>query len=174
VRRRALAAAGLALVSALAVWADAGKRSWAAAPWTAAVLLPFLVIPSWCGAATLAKAETADLESLSSWAASSTSAGAVFLFPDAGRDVYPGVFRARALRAVYVDWKGGGQVNFLTGLAREWWRRWQQTGAGRFVPSQAGSYAGWGIDYFVVKPSHHLADRQPVFVNNSFLVYATR
>ena len=38
---------------------------------------------------------------------------AVFQFGDAAGGWSPGVFRVRAKRALYVDWKAGGQVNFL-------------------------------------------------------------
>ena len=33
----------------------------------------------------------------------------MFLFPDVGHDLYPGIFRALSERALYVDWKSGGQ-----------------------------------------------------------------
>jgi len=59
---------------------------------------------------------------------------AVFLFPDAGRSLSLGVFRSEALRAVYVDWKGGGQVNFNRPFSEEWWRRWAATMAPGFHP----------------------------------------
>ena len=51
-------------------------------------------------------------------------------FPNAGKDLSPGIFRAEALRAVYVDWKGGGQVNYLKELGEQWWSRWQEASAG--------------------------------------------
>ena len=50
----------------------------------------------------------------------------MFLFPDAGHSLYPGLFRSEALRAVYVDWKSGGQVNYLKDFAGEWYTRWQR------------------------------------------------
>jgi hypothetical protein len=65
-----------------------------------------------------------ELDELSQWAGTHTPLQAVFHFPDHGKELYPGIFRARALRAVWVDWKGGGQVNFSEPLAFEWWRRW--------------------------------------------------
>lgn len=71
-----------------------------------------------------------ELDALSAWARTSTPVESVFHFPDAGKDLAPGIFRARALRAVWVDWKGGGQVNFMEPLAREWWKRWSALPAG--------------------------------------------
>jgi hypothetical protein len=169
--RRALLVLGLALVSTAAVWAELSKRKWAAAPWAAAALLPFFLIPSLGAVADHPRLDTQELDALSSWARASTPPDAVFLFPDAGRDLYPGIFRSRALRAVYVDWKAGGQVNFLREFAFEWWDRWHGTGAGRFIPAQVASYPARGIDYFVLKPSHRLPGRTPVYSNSGFLVY---
>jgi hypothetical protein len=156
-------ALGLALVATLAVWAESGRRKWAPLPWAAAVLVPFFLIPAW-GVPKARTPENANLAALAAWARSSTPKDAVFLFPDAGREVYPGTFRARALRAVYVDWKSGGQVNFLRSFAREWWTRWQRVGA----------YPAGGIDYLVLKPAHRLDGRAPVFENSGFVVYETR
>lgn len=84
-----------------------------------------------------------ELDGLSTWARTQTPAEAVFHFPDAGKEGYPGIFRARALRAVWVDWKGGGQVNFMDSLAREWWRRWSAmpAGNGDFTVRKAGRCA---------------------------------
>ena len=153
-------ALGLAMVATLAVWAESGRRKWAPLPWAAAVLVPFFLIPAW-GVPAARTPENANLAALAAWARSSTPKDAVFLFPDAGREVYPGTFRARALRAVYVDWKSGGQVNFLRSFAREWWTRWQRVGA----------YPAGGIDYLVLKPAHRLDNRAPVFENPGFVVY---
>jgi len=57
---------------------------------------------------------TPELAQLSDWARANTPKDAVFLFADSGRNLAPGIFRSEALRAVYVDWKGGGQVNYFT------------------------------------------------------------
>lgn len=176
VRHCALAVAGLALLATLAVWAESSRRKWAALPWAVALLVPFLLIPAYgnkkdfpayASMKTDPSLDDPELRALAAWARSSTPQDAVFLFPDAGHGLYPGLFRAEALRAVYVDWKGGGQVNFLTNFAHEWWARWQRVGAGRFVPEQLPS----GIDYVVLKKAHRLAGRAPVFENSGFLVY---
>lgn len=163
--------AGFALLATAAVWAELGKRKWSAALLAAAALLPFFLIPSVGGVVNYPRVSTAELEALSEWARANTPKDAVFLFPDGGRELHPGVFRSAAQRAVYVDWKGGGQVNFLREFAIEWFARWQRTGAGRFRPAQIASYPAYGIDYFVVKSGHRLAGRTPVYSNSQFLVY---
>jgi hypothetical protein len=114
---------------------------------------------------------TAELEQLSQWARTSTAKDAVFLCPDAREDLYPGVFRAEALRAVYVDWKAGGQVNFFKDLGEEWWSRWQKTMAAPFNPRSMTSYHGLGIDYVVLQSKHRLAGVTPLFENGRYAVY---
>ena len=156
-----------ALLASLAVWAESGGRKWALPAWAAAVVIPLFLIP----AVQKAAAPPEDMAELSAWARSATPQDAVFLFPDAAGDLYPGVFRARSLRAVYVDWKGGGQANFLRSFAIEWWARWQRVGAGRFDPRQVAAYPGWGIDYFVLQRAHRLPGRATVFEASGFLVY---
>jgi len=51
-----------------------------------------------------------ELSQLSQWALRNTAADAMFLFPDAKQGLDPGIFRARTLRAVYVDWKVGARL----------------------------------------------------------------
>ena len=85
-----------------------------------------VLIPLAGGVVNYPHLDTPELRQLSEWAAHSTARDAVFLFPDAGRSLEPGVFRSQALRTVYVDWKGGGQVNFVRGFGETWWRRWSQ------------------------------------------------
>jgi len=48
------------------------------------------------------------------------SQDAVFLFPDAAR-ASPRHIPHEALRAVYVDWKSGGQANYFRDFGDEWW-----------------------------------------------------
>jgi len=94
----------------------------------------------------------------------------VFLFADAGRGPQPGIFRAEALRAVYVDWKAGGQVNYIPGFAEQWWFRWQQTLAAKFNPAAMPKYSGLGIQYVVLQSNDRLP-RATEFENESWLVY---
>jgi hypothetical protein len=116
---------------------------------------------------------TRELAQLSAWARASTSADAVFLFADGGKQLQPGIFRSEALRAVYVDWKGGGQINYLPDLGVEWWNRWQQTMAAPFDPRGFARYRPLGIDYIVLTPRNRLPGRAPVFENAAYLVYAS-
>jgi len=161
----------LSLLATLAVWAERRRRRWAAGPWALAALAPFLLIPLYGVVRTPPLADNPEVRALAQWARSSTPADAVFLFPDAGHELYPGAFRARALRAVYVDWKGGGQVNFVRVFGYEWWARWQRVGQGVFDPAASAAYSSFGIDYFVLKREHRLPDHPPVHETGRFLVY---
>ena len=138
-----------------------------------AVAAPFFLIPGWGAMRNYPPLHNPELDQLSQWALQSTPRDAAFLFPDAGQDLYPGVFRAEALRAVYVDWKAGGQVNYFRDMGEEWWSRWQQTMAKPFQTSDFVRYRELGIDYIVVLKKNRLADRPTVFENGRFAVYRT-
>ena len=86
----------------------------------------FFVIPALGGVVNYPQLHTPDLAELSAWARANTGRDAVFVFPGANRSLAPGIFRSEALRAVYADWKGGGQVNYLKDLGEQWWFRWRQ------------------------------------------------
>ena len=103
---------------------------------------------------------------LSAWARAHTDRDAVFVFPGAGRSLAPGIFRSDAQRAVYVDWKGGGQVNYLKDLGEQWWFRWRQTRD--FQPADLPQYAASGIGYVVLALP---LPRTAQFQNSSYLVY---
>ena len=108
----------------------------------ATALAAFFLIPVLGHVVNYPKLHTPEVQQLAAWARQSTPVDAVFLFPDAGKDLSPGIFRAEALRAVYVDWKGGGQVNYLKELGEQWWSRWQEANAG---PQAGGrSTESWG------------------------------
>jgi len=112
-----------------------------------------------------------ELAELSRWARAETEPSAVFLFADAGRRLEPGVFRARAGRALYVDWKGGGQINFFREYSRLWWTRWRQTMAEPFHSDRVPALSALGIDYLVLTPKNRLPDGQPVWENSRYLAY---
>jgi hypothetical protein len=135
-------------------------------------LAAFFAIPMVGGVVNYPKLHTPELAQLSAWARGSTPADAVFLFPDAGRGLAPGIFRGEALRAVYVDWKGGGQVNYLREFGEQWWFRWQQTMLAKFTPVAMAKYEGLGIQYVVVQPKNRLS-RQAEFENAAYVVYRT-
>jgi hypothetical protein len=169
---RVASVAGMALLTAVAVHVSQFPRL-RFAP-AAAGLAAFFLLPAFAGIPAAQRAATPELAEVSGWARGSTRKDAVFLFPDAGRAGYPGVFRSEALRAVYVDWKGGGQVNFLKGLGEEWWSRWQRTGAGKYKPRQVAWYAAMGVDYIVLQSGHSLNGVAPAFENARFAAYRVR
>ncbi len=114
---------------------------------------------------------TTDLKSLTSWAGQ-TDKQSVFHFPDAGKDLYPGAFRAESSRAIYVDWKSGGQVNFHKVLADEWWSRWSSTLAKPYLNLPLQWYQPLGVDYIVLRAKNRVPAAHPIFENASYLVYS--
>jgi len=171
IRQRILVVAALAALYVAAAWAQIAVARWRTPALVAALVVPFVLIAYVAKVPRYAQPGGPELEELARWAGAATSKDAVFLFPDAGRELYPGVFRAKALRAVFVDWKSGAYVNFSRPFAYEWLRRWRQTMARGFDPSAAGSYAALGIDYVVLRLPHSLPGREPVFRNRTFVAY---
>jgi hypothetical protein len=139
----------------------------------AVAISAYFAIPLLGGVVNYPQLHTPELEQLSAWARSSTEKDAVFLFPDAGRSLAPGIFRAEALRAVYVDWKGGGQLNYVKGFGERWWWRWERTMAGEFRPQDMKTYRQLGISYVVLRPVNRLPE-PPLFQNSAYLVYPVR
>jgi len=172
--RRAALALGLGALAALAARLAHRKNLLSRLVWTAALAAPFFLIPSVGRIVNYREIGTPELEELIAWARANTPKEAVFAFPGAGRSLQPGLFRARALRAVYVDWKGGGQINMVSSFAKEWRKRWQEV---MEVPFEEARFEGWaasGIDYVVVDPARRLADRPAEFENAAFVVYRIR
>jgi hypothetical protein len=168
----------VALLTAAALWLIQSGRRWSKLAAMAAILAPFFLIPTWGRMQNYPVEHTPELIQLSQWARAATPQDAVFLFPDAGQALYPGIFRAEAVRAVYVDWKAGGQVNFFKDLGEEWWSRWQKTMAAPFDPKgaaagakDAAGYRGMGIDYIVLRTKNRLEGVKPFFENGRFVVY---
>lgn len=149
-------AGGLAIVMALAM----AYRPAA----LAAAFLPALVFPIWKQAPS---PHSQELNELASWARTQTATDAVFQFADAGRQVTPGIFRARAQRALYADWKSGGQANFLPAFAHEWGLRWKQVE--KVQPLER--YRSLGIDYVVFSAARAPNDVEPVFSNSRWAVF---
>lgn len=147
-----------------------GSR-WVRVAALATILAPPFLIPTWGKVENYPVLQTPELEQLAHWARTSTPPDAVYLFAGAGHDLEPGVFRAEALRAIYVDWKSGGQVNFFKDLGEEWWSRWQQTMAEPFDPNGVARYRALGIDYIVVSPKDRLPNATPAFENARYVVY---
>jgi hypothetical protein len=177
--RGAAVAVGLAVFTSLAVWFGAGisrpKAAWPEALRAPLLLLAalagFFAVPSLAKVVNYPKPITPEIEQFSLWARATTPKDAVFLFADIGKGLDPGVFRAEALRAVYVDWKGGGQVNYLAGFAAEWSRRWQLTNQNRLRPRDLQRLAGWPVEYVVLQPKDRWKGHAPVFESHKYLVY---
>jgi hypothetical protein len=171
IRRRVLLMVALSTAAVIVVWADERRKKWSSPAWAALVVIPFFLLPAWGKIVNYPKLWSPELRSLAEWARTSTPKDAVFLFPDAGKQLYPGIFRATALRAVYTDWKTGGQVNFFPKLAEEWWRRWQLTMAQGFNSSKVDLYRSLGINYIVVQGANRVAKLRPVYENHAYVVY---
>ena len=172
-RRLALAGALAALAAGAALLAERRHRL-SRFVWATALVAPFFLIPSVGRIVNYPQIETPELDELIAWARANTPKEAVFAFPGAGRSLQPGVFRAKALRAVYVDWKGGGQINMVKGFAEEWRKRWQEVMEAPFEEARLADWATRGIDYIVVAPSRRLAARPAEFENAAFVVYCLR
>ena len=157
--RRAALALALAALTALA-----GMRL---AP--AVSLAAFFAIPLLGGVVNYPRLLTPPLAELNAWARTHTPRDAVFAFPAPRRSLVPGIFRGEALRAVYVDWKGGGQVNYLPSLGELWWFRWQQTRD--FHPADLPRYQAMGVA-FIVLP--YPLGAPPAFHNSTYFVYPVR
>ncbi len=159
--------AGLAALAWLAVRIGTAGRPAA----LAACLVAYFAIPGTGGAPRPASLHSLELDRLATWARAASPKDAIFHFADAGKGLEPGVFRAEALRAVYVDWKGGGQVNYLPEFAEQWWFRWQAADSNRFDRKDLPKFQALGIRYLVLQPSHRLPGRLPVFDSPKYLVY---
>jgi len=175
VRRRLFVDLACAGAAAGIAWAGSRPVRWWFWPaWGAVLLLPFYLYPAVGKVQNYPRLHTEAIVDLSDWAGSATPKDAIFLFADAGRDLAPGVFRATALRAVYVDWKSGGQGNYLPSVAREWWKRWHAVDALKFKSGDLRRYARLGIDYVVLTQSAAPSGVQPVFQNTAYRVYQVR
>ena len=155
------------MTAALAALLTAGaKYRWISGPATVAC---YFAIPLLAHVVNYPAVHTPELKALSDWAALHSVKGAVFIFPSAGKKPDAGVFRSEALRAIYVDWKGGGQVNYLPQLGEEWWERWQ---AVMLQPIDFEKYHGLQIDYVVVPVGEPISGQKPAFENSRYRVYS--
>ena len=111
----------------------------------APALLAFALYPTVGKIVNYPNMHNPDLDELSNWASGNTPQNAVFQFADIRRGADPGVFRARAERAIFADWKAGGQVNFLPDFARVWADRWKRVER----PQPVSVYRDLNIDYVV-------------------------
>ncbi len=163
-------AAALAIVAAGCIFFSEKLRG---ASLVLAGLIPFFAIPQSKLVENYSHLETTDLRALADWARTSTPQPALFLFSDSGTSLDPGIFRARALRGLYVDWKSGGQVNYFPVFSTEWWKRWVETGSGRWsvTPQDLPKLAAMGVDYVVLKKP--MQGATPKFTGARYFAYAT-
>jgi len=129
-----------------------------------------LLYPTLGGVVNYPSLHTPELKELSDWARQNTPPQAVFFFAGAYKDLAPGIFRVEAQRAIYVDWKGGGQVNLLHGFALEWWRRWHDAHPATFHASDVPALRALGIDYLVLPPQKAPPDAPLLFRNAKYVV----
>jgi hypothetical protein len=161
--------AALALIVAITAWLAERYRQPALIAAAAAALV-FLPV-TWAKVKNYPQLEFTELEQLVAWARASTAPDAVFVFRDYGRTDpnHAGWFRSRALRSLFVDYKGGGQVNYYEKWAFEWWRRWLLVEQ----PYAEDEFAAWRrrrVDYLIFKkPPPGLAT---VYSNARFAVVA--
>ncbi|MBV6430741.1 MAG: hypothetical protein IANPNBLG_00858 [Bryobacteraceae bacterium] len=172
-RRAGVAAVACAVLTVMVLRLGSRLERWGMACVAAAIALPFAV-PAVSGVRNYPRLHSAEIEQLASWARLDTGREAVFLFPDAGKSLEPGIFRAESLRAVYVDWKGGGQINFLRDFLTVWRPRWEDVMTGKFTPSKLEHYRAMGIDYVVLPRASDMKGVPSVFANSRYAVYGVR
>ncbi len=166
-----LLAVALALATALAIALEKKHPRWAIAGATLVFAAFYFTPTNVAKVRNYASLGDDDLRQLVTWTRGNTTRDDVFLFRDIGTRNEPGLFRARALRAVYVDWKGGGQVNYYEFYAQEWWRRWQRFMKSPFQASELPALHEAGVRYLVFRKAPAGLDGPPVFSNPGYRVY---
>jgi hypothetical protein len=111
-----------------------------------------------------------ELDDISQWARANTPKDAMFQLPEFTRSLVSGVFRAKAQRALYVDWKIGGQVNYSRDLSLEWHRRMQ------IADQKDKPLVSWrdqGVNYLILKAATNFPSVPPpmVYRNARYAVY---
>ncbi|MBV9759306.1 MAG: hypothetical protein JO340_01970 [Acidobacteriaceae bacterium] len=162
-------ACGLAAVRAISV-----RRFREALLWSLVVLAP-----PFASSFTLQRvtgprtdnASNAAVSQIAAWAEDNTWGSSMFLFPDAGRELYPGIFRGESRRALWADWKSGAEAIYADSAAEEWFQRWRETMQPGFSKPRLQATLSLPIDYYVLKRAHRLSNVRPVFENREFVVY---
>ncbi len=164
--------AAIALLAAMVLGQMLAKRS-GGITLALAGALPIFLIPLLGLADPPRTFETPELDQVAQWARQQTPEDTVFLFPDAGHSLEPGVFRARSLRAHYVDWKSRGHANYFPSFEWEWTRRWNDTHTGHWMVTKEDFPAlrEFHVDYLVVSAEHPILGTDPMFRNSRFIVY---
>ena len=147
------------------------NRNWLRA---ASLIVPaaaVLALPTLAHIPAPPKLDMAPITELAQWAKKTTWGSSMFLFPDAGRSPFPGIFRALSERALYVDWQSGVQMTYYASFAEEWYPRYEATMDGRFTVARLENMLSLPIDYYVLNRDHALAKVRPVFENRNYVVY---
>jgi hypothetical protein len=155
-------------IAALLTWTARSKRL---LPIAFLATIPALAVAIHAGRLFPPDESRKSVTELAAWAEQNTWGGSLFLFPDAGRELYPGVFRARSRRALWVDWKSGMLAASFQPVAIEWFDRWQGSMEGGFSRQRLEGLLPLPIDYYVVKSAHRLPGMPAAFRNQEFYVY---
>lgn len=172
-RFRYLWVPSLALLALLVLWLWQRSRAVAAVLLVLLAVAPFVIHREVLNTNAFATdARNPLVQALAEWASTNTAQDAVFAFPGFGRSSQPGVFRSKALRAVYTDWKSGGQVNFSMEFAKIWWTRWNAVMVEtEFTLAQAPLLHSLGIDYLVLLPEQDPGVGNALFRNDKFVAF---
>ena len=162
---------GLAICAAMLAGWFASRKLWASG-----LIVAVAVLTGWLRQDVLKRSnytplENADLTAAARWTRENTAKDAMFLLPELARSGESGIFRVRAQRALFVDWKIGGQVNYSRELSFEWWRRMQ------LVDDKKRTFESWrseGVDYVVLKAPTPFASGSEVFRNARYAIYKIR
>ena len=161
--------AGLVAAALVGIWLADKTRG---ATIVVAGLLPIVAIPLSGLKPAAPRVLTPGLEQLAAWAKAKTDENSVFLFADQGPSRGSGAFRARALRAVYVDYEGRALVNYFPEFTKLWWNRWTDTDRGNWAVTAEDfpRLASFHIDYVVLRIDE-VPNRQPEYQNAEYRVY---
>ncbi|HEY3738610.1 MAG TPA: DUF6798 domain-containing protein [Bryobacteraceae bacterium] len=142
------------------------RARWLASP--AVVAVACWLIPHYAHTVNYPDLHSVELDGLSEWGRANTPEQAMFVFPVSGHNLEQGVFRVKALRSLYVDWKAGGQANYFRDFAIEWQRRWDELSSGKLTPD---SWRARGVDYLVYAGPRIEDLGEPVFQNAKYRAY---
>ena len=158
-----LATVGLLTLIAVSMFT---RVRWLAAP--AIAVAGCWAIPHLAHTINYPTLHSVELNEISAWARTHTPEQAMFVFPGSGRNLDQGVFRAKSLRGLYIDWKAGGQVNYFRDFALEWRKRWAELSGGKLT---ADDWRTRGVDYLIYSGARNEQLGLPVYENSDYRVY---
>jgi hypothetical protein len=164
----------ISLSAAVAALCCFVRGKWTQVSVLAMPLVAGLVIPRTLHVENYPEVDKKPVTALARWARDTTWGSSMFMFPGAGHDPYPGIFRALSERALYVDWKSGGQVNYFESFADEWYARFRQTMTGVFTAERLQDMLSLPIDYYAFRRPQKVIGIKPVYENEWYFVYDTQ